>query len=526
MFLPHVMNIRPGVVLLTLRKMLKNTRLKSNTPQISWFTGWAMVWFPRSAPVTAVVILGLSLLWSSGGAARSAPDSFADLAEKLLPAVVNVSTTQEVKKSDMDPNFPIPKLPPGSPFEDFFRDFMERGRPNPHRNNHSLGSGFIIDSSGYIVTNHHVIAEATEVRVILHDGKRLEAEVIGRDDKTDLALLKVESDSPLVAVSFADSDEARVGDWVVAIGNPFGLGGTVTAGIISARARDINSGPYDDYIQTDASINRGNSGGPLFNLKGEVVGVNTAIFSPTGGSVGIGFSIPSNLAKPVLAQLREFGQTRRGWLGVRIQQVTDEIADSLGMKEGTGALVAKVNPGEPAAQAGIKPGDVIIEFDGKPVPGVRKLQRIVAETDINQPVRIKVWRDEREKMLTVTIGELESFEQAARPQGGESGIQKTTQFDAMGLKLSSLTPNLRRQFDLTNIDRGVVITDVDKDGQAAERGLRQGDVIVEVGQEEVDTPDQVSEKLKEAAKKDKKSVLFLVERDGDLRFIPMKLRSG
>ncbi len=484
---------------------------------------------PRLAggfPVAFVVALVSCLLWVSPSAARPAPDGFADLAERLLPAVVNISTTQEMQQSEMEPNFPVPKLPPGSPFEDFFRDFMERGRPNPHRNSHSLGSGFVIDSGGYIVTNNHVIAEASEVRVIFHDGKQLEAEVIGRDDKTDLALLKVESDTPLVAVPFADSDQARVGDWVVAIGNPYGLGGTVTAGIISARARDINSGPYDDYIQTDASINRGNSGGPLFNLQGEVVGVNTAIFSPTGGSIGIGFSIPANLAKPVLAQLREFGQTRRGWLGVRIQQVTDEIADSLGMKEETGALVAKVNPGEPAAKAGIKPGDVIIEFDGKLVPGVRKLQRIVAETDINRPVRVTVWRDEGEKVLTVTVGELESFEKAALSKSGDDTTQTTTQFDGMGMTLSSLTPNLRRQFDLKDVDAGVVITDVDKDGQAAERGLRQGDVIVEVGQEEVNSPDQISQKLEEAAKKDKKSVLFLVEREGDLRFIPMKLRSG
>ena len=506
----HITTLRFGTIVSIFGDRLKKPRLAGGF----------------SVPVTSVVALGMCLLWASSGAARPAPDGFADLAEKLLPAVVNISTTQEMKQSEMEPNFPIPKLPPGSPFEDFFRDFMERGRPSPHRNSHSLGSGFIIDSSGYIVTNHHVIAEAAEVRVILHDGKQLEAEIIGRDDKTDLALLKVDSEVPLVAVPFADSDEARVGDWVVAIGNPFGLGGTVTAGIISARARDINSGPYDDYIQTDASINRGNSGGPLFNLQGEVVGVNTAIFSPTGGSIGIGFSIPANLAKPVLAQLRDFGQTRRGWLGVRIQQVTDEIADSLGMSEESGALVAKVNPGEPAAKAGIEPGDVIIEFDGKPVPGVRKLQRIVAETDINQPVRVKVWRDEREKVLTVTVGELESFEKAALSKSGDDKKQMTTQFDGMGMTLSSLTPNLRRQFELKDVDGGVVITDVDKDGQAAERGLRQGDVIVEVGQEEVNSPDQISEKLQEAAKKDKKSVLFLVERDGDLRFIPMKLRSG
>jgi len=467
------------------------------------------------------------LVWSISVQAKSAPDSFADLAEKLLPAVVNISTTQVVEGDEMGPEqF---QFPPGSPFEEFFKEFQKKQQNpgNKPRKGMSLGSGFIISAEGYIVTNNHVIAEAEEINVTLQDDTQLKAEIVGRDTKTDLALLKVKTDKPLPYVKLGDSSVARVGDWVMAIGNPFGLGGTVTAGIISARARDINSGPYDDYIQTDASINRGNSGGPLFNLKGEVIGINTAIYSPSGGSVGIGFSIPSALAEPVLKQLREFGKTRRGWLGVRIQAVNEEIAESFGLKKPRGALIAKVNDDEPAARAGLKAGDIILEFDGKKVPDVRKLQRIVADTEINRDVPIVVWRDEKMVELKVNIGELEAYEEIAEVENGNGDSAapsgKKTTIESVGLILSSITPSLRERFELNEGVKGVLIVGVDDQGVAAEKGLRPGDVIVEVGQEEVLTPAAVEEKIKMAVNSDRKSVLMLVQRNGDLRFVPLRV---
>ena len=351
--------------------------------------------------------------------ARTAPESFADLADRLLPAVVNVSTTQVVEGSA---GIELPQLPPGSPFEEFFKEFMERNQPKQQQRRRatSLGSGFFIDNAGHVVTNNHVIQDADEISVILHDDTRLEAKVIGRDAKTDIAVLKVEPHGKLAPVKFGDSDNIRVGDWVVAIGNPFGFGGTVTAGIISARGRDINAGPYDDFLQTDASINRGNSGGPMFNLDGEVIGINTAIFSPSGGSVGIGFAIPSNSARGVIQQLIEHGQVRRGWLGVRIQSVTEEIADALGLKEAAGALVAGVIPGGPAEKAKLKDGDVILEFDGKPIGQMRRLPRLVADTDVGKTVPIKVWRDGRALTMKVEVGALEEPEEKAEAKASGS----------------------------------------------------------------------------------------------------------
>jgi len=467
------------------------------------------------------------LVWSISVQAKSAPDSFADLAEKLLPAVVNISTTQVVEGDEMGPEqF---QFPPGSPFEEFFKEFQKKQQNpgNKPRKGMSLGSGFIISAEGYIVTNNHVIAEAEEINVTLQDDTQLKAEIVGRDTKTDLALLKVKTDKPLPYVKLGDSSVARVGDWVMAIGNPFGLGGTVTAGIISARARDINSGPYDDYIQTDASINRGNSGGPLCNLKGEVIGINTAIYSPSGGSVGIGFSIPSDLAEPVLKQLREFGKTRRGWLGVRIQAVNEEIAESLGLKEPRGALIAKVNDDEPAAKAGLKAGDIILEFDGKKVANARKLQRIVADTEINKDVPVVVWRDEKMVKLKVNIGELEAYEEIAEAENGngEAAVpsSKKTIIESVGLTLSPITPSLRERFELNEEVKGVLIVGVDDQGVAAEKGLRPGDVIVEIGQEEVSTPAAVEEKIKAAVNSDRKSVLMLVQHNGDLKFVPLRV---
>ena len=366
-----------------------------------------------SGPVAwaAAVLLAAFAVTAGPAEARDFPGSFSELAERLTPSVVNISTAQKVSVPQQGFEF---QFPPGSPFEEFFKDFLERHRGKegtPQRRQvTSLGSGFVIDGSGLVVTNNHVIAEADEITVITHDGEKLEAKLLGKDPKTDLALLKVEPTRPLQALKWGDSRISKVGDWVLAIGNPFGLGGTVTAGIISARGRDINAGPYDDFLQTDAAINRGNSGGPLFNLDGEVIGISTAIYSPTGGSVGIGFAVPSQLARPVIEQLQKFGRTRRGWLGVNIQTVTDEIAEGLGLEKAQGALVARVTEGGPAAAAGLEQGDVVLEFDGRPVEEMRTLPRIVAETSVGQEVQVKVWRKGETQSFKVTLGELEEAE--------------------------------------------------------------------------------------------------------------------
>ena len=458
--------------------------------------------------------------------ARS-PDSFADLAARLLPSVVNVSTTQVVEGN---PGIELPQLPPGSPFEEFFKEFMERGQPRQQQQRRratSLGSGFVFDNQGHIVTNNHVIQDADEVTVILHDETRLEAKVIGRDTKTDIAILKVEPSARLVPVQFGDFDMARVGDWVLAIGNPFGFGGSVTAGIISARGRDIQAGPYDDFLQTDASINRGNSGGPTFNLDGEVIGINTAIFSPSGGSIGIGFAIPSLSAQPVIQQLIQHGQVRRGWLGVRIQAVTDEIAEALGLKEAAGALVAGVIPGGPAEKARLKDGDIILEFDGKPIGQMRRLPRLVADTEVGKTVPIKVWRDGRELSMKVEVGELKEAEEklaaatpgTEKPSGGES-VQD------LDISVAAIDDRVRTRYGLEPDARGVVVTSVDPNGPAADQGVRVGDRIVEVAQEPVSTPAQLAAKIKAAKAAGRKAVLLLVEGEGGMRFVAIKLGKG
>ncbi|MDR3517015.1 MAG: DegQ family serine endoprotease [Azospirillaceae bacterium] len=465
---------------------------------------------------------------------RDVSHGFADLAEKLLPAVVNISTTQTIAAKPGAPKTgpETPQLPPGSPFEDFFKDFFDHqdGRGDaPPRRATSLGSGFIVDPDGYVVTNNHVIQDADEIMVVLHDDTNLKAEVVGRDTKTDIALLKVKSDKPLTAVPFGNSDTMRVGDWVLAIGNPFGLGGTVTSGIISARARDINAGPYDDFLQTDASINRGNSGGPMFNLNGEVIGINTAIFSPSGGSVGIGFAIPSALAKPVVEQLRKYGHTRRGWLGVKIQGVTPEIADTLRLAKASGALVASVTAKGPAVDAGIQAGDVILTFDGKDVTDMRRLPRIVAETEIGRAVPVTVWRKGQPIDLSVKVGELEAAEQSGLVSAGgdETPAPAPAQtISVLGLKLSSLTTELRKQYNLNEALNGVVITEVASTGPASEKGLRPGDVIVEVAQEDVTKPGDVVDKINKAKDDGRKSVLLLVDRQGDLRFVALAIAQG
>jgi serine protease Do len=490
------------------------------------------------SPVVAALILVLGVLGMPGAAsAKPGPDGFADLAAKLLPAVVNISTTQNVKTDRTARGPDLPQFPPGSPLVVLFMDFMNRNRggggddatkpDTPTRRATSLGSGFVIDPSGLIVTNNHVIQDADEITVTLQDNTDLKAEVVGRDTKVDLALLRVKTNKPLTAVKFGDSDETRVGDWVLAIGNPFGLGGTVTAGILSARGRDISAGQYDDFLQTDASINRGNSGGPMFNMAGEVIGVNTAIYSPSGGSIGIGFAIPANLARPVIEQLKLYGHPRRGWLGVRIQAVTDEIAESLGLDKPRGALIASVNDGGPAQKAGIQPGDVVLNFDGKDIPDVRHLPRVVAETEIDKAVKVTVWRKRKEMVLDVKVGELQETDtQTASVDTTKPETPPAPTIKALGLSLAAITPDLRDKFSLADDASGVVVTDVQSGSPGAEKQLKAGDVIVEVAQEEVKSPSQIVDKIEEAKKAGRKSVLLLIDRQGELGWKALRIDGG
>ncbi|WP_282606528.1 DegQ family serine endoprotease [Pelagibius sp. Alg239-R121] len=481
--------------------------------------------YNKSLLAIAVTTIIALLLWSFSVQARGAPDSFADLAEKLLPSVVNISASQTVVSNGDSAEEQEEGPAPGQDFEEFFKDFFERrGRPPERRRGGSQGSGFIISDQGYIVTNHHVIEGADNVSVRLHDGVTLKAEVVGSDEKTDLALLKVKPPKDIVAVDWGDSDDTRIGDWVVAIGNPFGLGGTVTAGIVSARQRDINAGPYDDFIQTDAAINRGNSGGPMFNLDGDVIGVNTAIFSPSGGSVGIGFAIPSTLARNIVSQLREFGEVKRGWLGVHIQTVTEELAEGLRLKDSKGALVASVTEGGPAEQAGIQQGDVILKFDGRVVPDMRKLPRMVAETPIGESVDVVVWRRGEEKVVKVDLGRLEDEPQVAAVPQNPKSEDVTGKVSDLGLALGQITPELRQQFELDDKTSGVVITAVDGNGTAAEKGLRAGDVIVEVDQEEVETPAEVQQRVEKAKEEGYRVVTLLVFRQGDFQWVAVRLK--
>lgn len=464
-----------------------------------------------------------------------APATFADIAHDLLPAVVNISSTHNAKEEStgeegLGENMPeMPDLPPGFP-EDFFEQFLNKrggggGMPEaiPPA---SLGSGFVIDAEkGYIVTNNHVVKDADEVRVTFQDDTTIEAKIVGKDEKMDLALLKVETDKKLTDVHFGDSDVLRVGDWVLAIGNPFGLGGTVTAGIISAQQRNINAGPYDDFIQTDASINRGNSGGPMFNLKGEVIGINTAIFSPSGGSVGIGFAIPSNLAKSVINQLAEYGRTRRGWIGVRIQAVTEEIAESLSLGKPRGALVASITHDGPAEEAKLKAGDIITSFDGKPVTEMRHLPRIVAETPIDKKVEVKFWRDGKEQKTSIKVGELEKAEEdgllseeSTKPLAPTTG----TELAEFGLTIGSITDTARKNYNIPEDVSGVVVMKTAGKGEAAKQGLLEGDVIVEINQTAVESPKQVTDIVAKAVKDGKPSVLVLANREGDVRFLALQ----
>ena len=471
--------------------------------------------------------------------ARSAPDSFADLATKLLPAVVNVSSSQTITAkngrpgSDSGPEMPM--FPPGSPFEQFFKDFLNRNRPGQGggeaqpapRRAQSLGSGFIVDPAGYVVTNNHVIEGADEVSITLQDNTTLKAEIVGRDESGDIALLKVKSDKPLPTVDFGDSGQSRVGDWVVAIGNPFGLGGTVTAGIVSARGRDIHQGQYDDFIQTDAAINRGNSGGPLFNMDGQVIGINTAIFSPSGGSIGIGFAIPSNMAKNIVAQLKEFGHPRRGWLGVKIQQVTPEIAESLGLKDANGAMVAGVTDGGPAEKARIRGGDIILKFDGQDVKEMHNLPRIVADAVVGKEVPVVLWRDGKEVTVQTVLAERPADMQLAAADATKTpDTTRPTDINGLGLRVAPVSQELRDKYQLGADQKGVVITDVSPNTPAAERGLKAGDVIVEVQQTEVSAPSDIQKQVDAARKADRKNVLVLIQREGGVQYVPLSLPKG
>ena len=471
----------------------------------------------------AAALLALTPAPLHSAGPRAAPESFADLAEQLLPSVVNISTSQVVKARPGRSNTPdTPQAPPGSPFEDFFKDFFDRQQDNRPRRATSLGSGFIVDAAGYVVTNNHVIADADEITVVLQDDTSLKAELVGRDTETDLAVLRVKTDKKLTAVKWGNSDTTRVGDWVLAIGNPFGLTSTVTAGILSARARDINSGRYDDFLQIDAPINKGNSGGPTFNMAGEVIGINTAIYSPSGGSVGVAFAIPASLAQPVVEQLKQFGKTRRGWLGVRIQHVSDEIAESLGLDKARGAMVASVSPKSPAEAVKIEPGDVVLTFDGKDVTEMRRLPRMVADTPINKKVVVSVWRKGKEVKFDVVVTEAPENEVAALTPDTGKGSSKAT-VDALGLALARLGPELREKYDIDAQVDGVVVTDVTADSPAAQKGIRAGDVIVEVAQEQVKEPQDVAARVQKAKDTGRKSVLMLVDRQGDLRFVAIKL---
>ena len=498
----------------------------------------------RLRPLMAAICLGAASLLAapvfSAQALARGPDGIADVAEKVIDAVVNISTSQTVEAkggSSGGDRGAMPQLPPGSPFEEFFDDFFKNRRSGPGggskggeaqpRKTNSLGSGFIVDTSGIAVTNNHVIADADEINIIMNDGTKIRATLVGVDKKTDLAVLKFTPPAkPLVAVKFGDSDKLRLGEWVIAIGNPFSLGGTVTAGIVSARNRDINSGPYDSYIQTDAAINRGNSGGPLFNLDGEVIGVNTLIISPTGGSIGIGFAVPSKTVVGVVDSLRQFGELRRGWLGVRIQQVTDEIAESLSIKPARGALIAGVEDKGPAKPAGIEPGDVVVKFDGKDIKEPKDLSRVVADTAVGKEVDVVVIRKGKEEIRKVTLGRLQddkAVQTAAKTK--DEPVEKLVTQKALGLDLATLSKDLRTRYKIKDTVKGVIVTGVDTGSDAAEKRLSAGDVIVEVAQESVANAADIKKRVDQLKKDGKKSVLLLVSNaEGELRFVALSVQ--
>jgi serine protease Do len=469
---------------------------------------------PLSAPETA--------------SSQVMPDSFADLVQQVAPAVVNITTSAVVAQPTGGEGGPM--FPEGSPFSDLFRDFGFPGAPGqegrggprmPQRSN-ALGSGFVISADGFIVTNNHVIEGADEIEIEFYSGETLPAEVVGTDPNTDVAVLKVKSPDPLPFVEFGDSDEARVGDWVLALGNPLGQGFSASSGIVSARNREL-SGTYDDYLQTDAAINRGNSGGPLFNLKGEVVGVNTAILSPNGGSIGIGFSMASNVVSTVVDQLREFGETRRGWLGVKIQDVTPDMAEALGLAAESGAMVTDVPEG-PAKEAGMRAGDVITSFAGSEVADTRGLVRRVAEAPAGEPVDVVVQRTDGPVTLSVTLGRRETAEGTGETPGGSDNSPR--QQNVLGMSLSVLTPEMAADMGLPNDAQGLLVQEVDPASEAAEKGLAPGDIITEAGQQPVASVGDLNARIDEAREAGRKSLLVLVRRDGEPRFVALPVDKG
>lgn len=453
----------------------------------------------------------------------------ADVVDQVINAVVYISTTARVEA----PRGALPQLPPGSPFEEFFEEFFKRrgegnNEANPPRRQSSLGSGFIVDRSGIVVTNYHVIEGAEEIFVTFNDTTRLQAEVVGRDSKTDLAVLRVKPDKPLTAVTFGNSDTLRLGEWVIAIGNPFGLGGSVSLGIVSARNRDISSGPYDNFIQTDAAINRGNSGGPLFNVRGEVIGINTAIISPSGGSIGIGFAVPAATAVPIIAQLREFGETRRGWIGTTIQPVTDDIAESLAMGKARGAMISGVLENGAAAKSGLKVGDVLVRFDGREVKDMRDLQRIVAATTIGKEVEVGYLRNGKEQTTRLTVERMDETDKQASANDKAAPVPAPAERTGkvLGLELRQLSDSLRQRFRIKDSVRGVVITAIERGSPAAKaREIQVGQVVVEVQHQPVSTPADAERRIEEVRKSGLAAVLLRVANpNGDSRFVAISLK--
>jgi serine protease Do len=471
----------------------------------------------RSSTVLALVLgFGLSLAPASEVQAFGAPESFAELAEKISPAVVNITTSAMIAgPADGE----MPSVPDGSPFEDFFDDFNGPGQGGAQRQE-ALGSGFVISEDGYIVTNNHVIEGADEIEIEFFSGKRLKAKLVGTDPKTDIALLKVEAGEPLPFVTFGNSDLMRVGDWVMAMGNPLGQGFSVSAGIVSARGRQ-QQGPYDDFIQTDAAINRGNSGGPLFNMDGQVIGVNTSILSPNGGSIGIGFSMSSNVVTKVVNQLKEFGETRRGWLGVRIQDVTPDVAEAMGLALAEGALVTDV-PDGPAKDAGIVAGDVITRFAGQEVKSAGDLTRRVADAPIGEAVPVIVQREGRTETLQITLGRREEAETASTP-ASTPAPEAPKEMQTLGLTLAPLDDDMRSRLGLDPSSQGLMIMKVDPASEAYTKGLTEGDLITEAGQQRIVRLQDLEDRIKEAKDAGRKSILLLIRRGGDPRFVALSI---
>ena len=458
----------------------------------------------------------LSFLVNSQSISKSAPSSFADLAERLMPSVVNISTTQTVV-TNTNP-FPF-QFPPGSPFEDMFKEF---GTPQ-ERKSSALGSGFIIDESGIVITNNHVIQDAEDIIVRVNGDNEYNAKVLGADPLMDIAVLQLETDDKFVPVKFGDSDKARIGDWVIAIGNPFGLGGTVTAGIISARNRSIGLSRYEDFIQTDASINSGNSGGPLFDMEGNVIGINTAILG-RNGSIGIGFSIPANSAKVVIDQLIEFGETKRGWLGVRIQDVTKEIAEVEQLDEARGALVASVAENSPSEKAGIKAGDIILEFNDVKITQMKELPAIVAKTKVGKKVKVKIWRNKKEIFKNVVLGRLETSEDFKVTDKKESSEKQVEDIKNLKITVRLLNKEDIKNRNLPNQTTGVVVTKIENDSPLKNTTLAENDIIIEAQKKRIRSISDLNQITEKVLNSNQKTILFAIyNNQNQRRYIGVKL---